>query len=72
MSGSWIIVCSEYCLMMGFGINGAKISCANIIVLVSATTLSGKQVRICKKASLDENMKIRVLMCGRILKRLVL
>jgi hypothetical protein len=58
VSGCWLTLGLEYCLMMGFGINDAKISCANIIVLVSATTLNGKQVRICKKAALNEKMKL--------------
>ena len=72
MSGRWLTVGSEYYLMMGFGINGAKISCFDIIVLVSATKLGGRQLRICKKAGLDAKVMIGVLTCARILKRLVL
>ena len=52
--------------------DGLMLKFCVLILLVSAATMSGKQVRICKKAGLDEKTKIRVLMCGRILKRLVL
>ena len=48
-----------YCL---FGIlpnDGLVLKFRVLIFLVSAATMSGKQVRICKKAGLDEKTKIR-------------